>query len=148
MRSRTFEESELRILIGDVLSSKCITKEKSKELIKKLESLTSKNIVDRLWSQIYIDGRIKCTNEEIYYNIDKINKAISENKKITFNYYTYNINKGWVACKEGKEYELSPYGLAWHEDFYYFIGLHENYPDFARYRVDRMQNINITKETR
>jgi len=33
MRIRTFEESELRILIDAVLSSKSITKKKSKELI-------------------------------------------------------------------------------------------------------------------
>ena len=148
MRSRIFEDSELRILIDAVLSSKCITKKKSKELIKKLETLTSKNMVDRLWSQIFIDDRIKCSNEEIYYNIDKINNAISENKKITFNYYTYDIEKGWIACKAGKEYELSPYGLAWHEDFYYVIGLHEKYQDFAHYRVDKMRNITITEEKR
>ena len=148
MRSRTFEESELRILIDAVLSSKCITKKKSKELIKKLETLTSKHMVEKLWSQIYIDDRIKCSNEEIYYNIDKINKAISENKKITFNYYTYDIQKGWTACRDGREYELSPYGLAWHEDFYYLIGLHKRYPNFAHYRVDRMRKINISGEMR
>jgi len=148
MRSRTFEESELRILIDAVLSSKCITIKKSKELIKKLETLTSEYAVERLWSQIYVDDRIKCSNEEIYYNIDKINKAISENRKITFNYYTYDIEKGWIPCKDGKEYELSPYGLAWHEDFYYLIGLHEKYSDFAHYRVDRMRNVSISKEMR
>jgi len=148
MRSRTFEESELRILIDAVLSSRCITKRKSRTLIDKLETLTSKTMVDRLWSQIYIDDRVKCSYEDIYENIDKINKAISENKKINFNYTTYVINKGWVPCRDGKEYELSPYGLAWHEDFYYVIGLHEKYQDFAHYRVDKMRNITITEEKR
>ena len=148
MRERTFEECELRILIDAVLSSKCITKKKSGELVKKLETLGSRHMADKFWSQICLDERIKCTNEEIYYNIDKINRSISKNSKITFKYYSYDVNKGFVACKEGKNYEINPYALVWHEDFYYLIGMHDKYNDFTHYRVDKMKDIIITKEKR
>ncbi len=148
LRERDFDLSELRFLIDAVLSSRCITPKKSKELISKLEKQTSKQVARKLKANRNIDDRIKCKNEEFYYNIDKISRAISENKKITFQYYNYNVEKVKSLKREGHVYELSPYDLVWNEDFYYLIGSHDRYNDFTHYRIDRMHNINITEEPR
>jgi len=123
LRERDFDLSELRFLIDAVLSSRCITTKKSKELITKLEKQTSKQVAKQLKVNRTIDGRIKCKNEEFYYNIDKISRAISDNKKITFQYYNYNVNKVKELKSEGRVYELSPYDLVWNEDYYYLIGI-------------------------
>jgi predicted DNA-binding transcriptional regulator YafY len=145
---RSFDTSELRFLIDAVLSSRCITAKKSTELIEKLETLTSMHLADQLRKNRDIDERIKCSNEEFYYNIDKINRAINEDKKITFQYYEYNRNKERVLRREGHVYTLSPYDLVWNEDFYYLIGVHDNKPDFTHYRIDRMHDINIQEDGR
>jgi predicted DNA-binding transcriptional regulator YafY len=148
LRERDFDQSELRFLIDVVLSSRCITTKKSTELISKLEKQTSKTTAKKLRANRSISDRIKCKNEEFYYNIDKISTAISENKKITFQYYTYNVNKTKTLKGGGRIYELSPYDLVWNEDFYYLIGNHDKYPDFTHYRIDRMHNIQLIEQPR
>jgi predicted DNA-binding transcriptional regulator YafY len=148
LRHREFDLSELRFLIDAVLSSRCITTKKSRELITKLEKLTSSHIAKKLRMNRNIDDRIKCRNEEFYYNIDKINRAISENRKISFQYYTYNVDKTKILKREGHVYTLSPYDLVWNEDYYYLIGLHDKYDDFTHYRIDRMHNIELLEDAR
>lgn len=148
LMNRNFDASELRFLIDAVLSSRCITAKKSKELIEKLDTLTSRHLAIQLSQNRDIDERIKCSNEEFYYNIDKINRAINEDKKITFQYYEYNRNKERVLRRGGHIYTLSPYDLVWNEDFYYLIGAHDNKPDFTHYRIDRMHDINIQEDSR
>ena len=148
LMERDFELSELRFLIDAVLSSRCITTKKSRELITKLEKQTSKHMAKKLRMNRGIDDRIKCKNEEFYYNIDKISRAINENKKITFQYYTYNLEKKRELKRDGHVYTLSPLDLVWNEDYYYLIGAHDKYEDLTHYRIDRMHDIKPIDEQR
>lgn len=68
-------------MIDAVSSAGFITPKKSKDLIKKLETLVSKNQANELVSQVYIDSDTKCDNEDIYYTIDSLHSAILEGKK-------------------------------------------------------------------
>ena len=61
--SRQFELAELKLLVDSVQSAKFITEKKSKELIKKIETLTSKNMAGQLDRQVYVAQRIKTMNE-------------------------------------------------------------------------------------
>ncbi|MBQ5436355.1 MAG: WYL domain-containing protein, partial [Firmicutes bacterium] len=63
---RDFELPELKLLVDSVQSAKFITDRKSKELIKKLESLASRYEGSQLNRQVFISGRIKTMNESIY----------------------------------------------------------------------------------
>ena len=85
--NRQFELPELKLLVDAIQSSKFITEKKSNALIKKLEKLVSKYDAQKLQRQVFVSGRIKTMNESIYYTVDAIHKAISENKKIKFQYY-------------------------------------------------------------
>ena len=67
---RQFELAELKLLVDAIQSSKFITAKKSRELIKKLESLASIHEAKQLQRQVYVSGRVKTMNESIYYNID------------------------------------------------------------------------------
>ncbi|CEN89820.1 Uncharacterised protein [[Clostridium] sordellii] len=87
------EEYEIKIITEAIASSRFITKKKTEELIDKIlkfRAIYTKRDIDR---NIFIDNRCKSINEEIFINIDKINAAIREKKKITFNYYDYNYKK-------------------------------------------------------
>ncbi|HEY5560826.1 MAG TPA: WYL domain-containing protein [Clostridiaceae bacterium] len=148
MRSREFDETEIRFLMDAILSSRCLTTKKSKDLSQKLLHLTSESSASRLKNRVTFEGRIKCHNEEFYYNIDKINRAISENKKITYQYYEYDFDKNLVLKMEGYIYTINPYDLCWNEDFYYLIGSHDKYDNLSNYRVDRMHDIKIIDEKR
>ncbi len=141
-----FELPELRLLVDAIQSARFITQKKSRELIKKIERLTSKNQAKNLERQIFIEDRLKCQNEEIYYNIDKIHQAISISKKISFQYYQYDINKDKKLKDSGKLYIISPYAMTWFDDHYYLVGNNDRYNNLSHYRIDRMCNIIITEQ--
>ncbi len=145
---RDFQLPELRLLVDAVQSAKFITPKKSKELIEKLEHLTSVNLYKRIHEQTFINDRLKCLNEEIYYNIDKIHTAIINNKKISFNYYDYNLDKQRYLRGGGKKYNISPYAMIWYDDDYYLVGNYSKYENLSHYRIDRICNVDVINEDR
>ncbi|MHB8065257.1 MAG: helix-turn-helix transcriptional regulator [Ruminiclostridium sp.] len=87
--TRDFELPELKLLVDAVQSSKFITKKKSNELIKKIESLTSGHLAKQLQRQVFVSDRVKTINERIYYNVDQLHNAIVQNKQVSFKYFEY-----------------------------------------------------------
>ena len=136
---RTFELPEIKLLIDAVESSRFITTSKSNELIEKIHSLTSNNMLDKLERHNFIAERVKPDNEKIYYIVDKINDAINAGKQISFHYFTYNEKKQKVLKNNGEKYFLSPYSLVWNEDYYYAVGYSEKHNDIVNFRVDRIE---------
>lgn len=98
---RTFELAELKLLVDSVQSAKFITEKKSNELIKKIESLSSRYEAQQLQRQVYTSNRIKTLNESIYYNVDLLHDAINENSQIRFHYFQWNADKKWNFVKTG-----------------------------------------------
>jgi len=139
--SRQFQLVELKLLVDAIQSSKFITAKKSNELIKKLETLTSVHEAKQLQRQVYVSGRVKTMNESIYYNVDDIHGAISNNKVIRFQYYRWNEKKERELRKDGAFYEVSPWGLSWDDENYYMIGYDSKAEQIKHYRVDKMLNI-------
>lgn len=146
--SRQFELAELKLLVDAIQSSKFITEKKSKQLIKKLESLASSYEAKQLQRQVYVSGRIKTMNESIYYNVDEIHSAIASNKKIRFQYFQWNIKKETEFRKSGQFYEISPWALSWDNENYYMIGYDSNAEKIKHYRVDKMLKSTCMDEDR
>lgn len=146
--SRPFELPELKLLVDAIQSSKFITEKKSNTLIRKLEKLVSRYEAMKLQRQVYVSGRIKTMNESIYYTVDAIHNAISENKKIRFQYYQWNVKKEMELRREGAYYCVSPWGLSWDDENYYLVGYDSEAGEIRHYRVDKMLRIRITEEAR
>ena len=146
--SRSFELPELKLLVDAIQSSKFITERKTNALIKKLETLVSKYDAMKLQRQVYVSGRIKTMNESIYYTVDAIHNAISENKKIKFQYFQWNVKKEMELRKGGEFYHISPWGLSWDDENYYLVGFDSEAQTIKHYRVDKMLRIQMTEEMR
>jgi len=146
--SRDFELPELKLLVDSVQASKFITHKKSLELISKIEKLTSRHNARQLQRQVFVTNRVKTFNERIYYNVDKIHEAIAENKQITFKYFGLDVNKKKVYGKDGNLYHESPVSLTWDDENYYLITYKEKYDSYVHYRVDKMENIELSEEDR
>lgn len=146
--NRKFEIAELKLLMDAVQSSKFITRKKSSELIKKLEDQTSKYHAATLNHQVFVAGRVKTMNESIYYNVDLIHTAISEDVKVRFRYFMWDENKKQVYRREGAYYSVSPWGLTWDDENYYMIGYDDAYESIRYYRVDKMKKILLTEDKR
>ena len=138
---RPFDVSELKLLIDAVSSSKFITEKKSKELIKKLVSLTSDYNAEKLRRHITVEGRIKSENEKAFYILDRINEAIDKNCKVSFQYADYNNRKYKELRHDGEYYVVSPYALVWDGDYYYMIGYCDNREHMRHIRLDRIYRI-------
>ena len=87
LTGRDFELAELKLLVDAVQSSRFITQKKSDALIKKIEKLTDRHEARQLQRQVVVADRIKAMNESIYYNVDKLHTAISEDRQIIFRYF-------------------------------------------------------------
>ena len=146
--NRTFELPELKLLVDAVQSSKFITHKKSNELIKKLETLSSVHQASQLQRQVFVANRVKTMNESIYYCVDDIHNAISENRQITFQYFDWGTDKKKHLRHNGKIYHVSPWALSWDDENYYMIAFDSEQNEIRHYRVDKMMNVRITEEKR
>ena len=146
--NRPFELPELKLLVDAIQSSKFITERKTNALIKKLEQLVSQYEAVKLQRQVYVSGRIKTMNESIYYTVDAIHNAISENRKIRFQYYQWNVKKEMELRHGGAFYHISPWGLSWDDENYYLVGYDSEADTLKHYRVDKMLHIQMSDEKR
>ena len=146
--NRPFELPELKLLVDAIQSSRFITEKKTNALIRKLEKLVSRHDAQKLQRQVYVSGRIKTMNESIYYTVDAIHNAISENRKIRFQYFQWNVKKEMELRHGGAWYHISPWGLSWDNENYYLIGYDSEAGKIKHYRVDKMLRIRISEEER
>ena len=138
MFARTFDTPELKLLIDAVESSKFITSSKSRELVEKISSLTSEHVAASLKRNVSCEGRIKSGNEKVYIILDTINDAINKNKKISFQYFQYNVKKEKKLKHNGKPYVITPLHLVWNGDCYYLVGVYDYQQRLGSFRVDRI----------
>lgn len=145
--SRIFETPEVRLMADAVSAARFITPKKSKELIAKISTLCSEGQAEDISTPVYIDSSVKCSNEDIYYNIDVINTAIKKGKQINFIYKKRVVNEssdGIVNYQ--KELTISPYALIWSDDHYYLVGNNSKYDNLMHVRIDRMKSVKILKD--
>ena len=143
--SREFQLPELKLLADAVSSARFITEKKSRELIKKLESLAGNFSGREINRRVYVANRVKSENEYIYINVDVIQRAIDCGKKIRFKHFDYTVSKKRKYRDSGRV--CSPYALTWNDGNYYMIAYYEKYGDtLSNFRVDRMENVTMLEE--
>ena len=146
LASRDFELPEVFLLGDAVRTAKFISEKKTRELTSKLDRLLSKHQTKSNISAIYIDRSNKTKNEELFYNIDRINTAIEEGKKIRFTYSKRVLHEGRQITTESKTRTVSPYAMTWQFDYYYLIGNYEKYDNLMNLRIDRIHSVEIIDE--
>lgn len=143
LAERTFQLPELRLLMDAVQSANFITPNKTKQLLEKIEGMASISQAKKLASQIYVDNRVKSTNEEIYYNIDVLNKAIQTGHQVEFLYFRRKLTGKLTFSAEEKRFVVNPYALIWSNDHYYLVSNNPKYKNLMHTRVDRMKKVKI-----
>lgn len=139
--SRTFELNELKMMIDSIVSSKFLSEAKTRELIKKMESLCSKHEAQTLHRNIVLANRVKSMNKSIYFNVDSVHQAIAANKQIQFRYFDYDTNKQRRYLKKGEYYIASPFAMIYADDNYYLLAYESG--KFKHFRVDKMESVKM-----
>ena len=146
--ARDFELPELKLLVDSVQSSKFITQDKTHKLIKKIEGLASIYDGQLLQRQVFVSNRVKSMNESIYYAVDGISDAITQNKKIKFQYFEYTVTKERRFRHGGAFYNVSPFALIWDDENYYMLAWDSDAEKFKHFRVDKMHKVEMLEDTR
>ncbi|MBQ0017776.1 MAG: WYL domain-containing protein [Clostridiales bacterium] len=137
---REFELAELKLLVDAVQSSRFISDRNSKEIIRKLKTLTSRYQSKKLDRNIVTNDSFKRDSSTAIYSIDEINEAIKEGMKVRFYMVDYDMNLNEVKRYGGQIHEVSPYALMWNNDYYYMLGKPIDDDKVRTYRVDRMRD--------
>lgn len=143
--AREFELAELRLLSDAVQAANFISQKKTNQLVEKIESFASESQAKILHSQVYVDNRPKCNNEEIYYTISLLDEAITEGVKVNFTYTRRKITDEFKTAKEDKDFTVSPYALIWSDDHYYLVCNNEKYNNLMHLRIDKIKKLKKTK---
>lgn len=145
LATRTFEDSELKLLIDGVLSSKHITPKQSKELIEKLCGQANKYFRKSVKNIYSVGDWNKTENVAVFYNIDITNEAIENEKQIKFDYNKYGADKKMHCTSKNV---VSPYQMIVHNGRYYLMGYNEKWEHIQYYRMDRITDIELLDKTR
>lgn len=143
LAQRRFETAEVRLLVDAVQAAYFISNKKTKTLIKKLYALVSETQAENIEKQVFIENKLKCANEEIYYTIDILNEAIQQKKQVEFRYFKRKLTKKMTALGESKTFVVNPYALIWLNDRYYLVCNNPKYDNLMHTRLDRMEKIKM-----
>jgi len=146
VEDRSFSIPELKILIDAVQAASFITDKKTSELVEKIAALGGSHRAEILKSNMVCFNTRKHSNEQIYYNVDTLERAIQNNKKVIFYYYNLDENGNKVYRRDHHHYVVEPIALVFNEDNYYLISYSSRHDGTANYRVDRMEAVEIVEE--
>lgn len=145
--SRTFDESEVSFLIDAIFSSKSISGSQAKKLCEEISSCLSvhdRKSFDYLYKSVDVN---RTPNKDVFLNIEVLSEAIRKKKKITFAYLRYGED-GKMEKKhdEWRFHGVSPYYLVNNFGRYYLLSDYEKYSDLTCFRIEFMEDIEITDE--
>lgn len=146
LKTRLFDNWELKVLVDSVSQAKFLSKDVSSELVEKLLHTTSKHIEKTLSFATPKPDKKDNANKLTQYNIAFILNAIEENNMICFKYGSLNKKLKLEPRNNGKKYVVNPYMLTWKEDVYYLICNYDGKEGLAYYRLDRIMDIAAVKQ--
>lgn len=145
LASPLLETAQARILIDALSSSTFLTNKKAEELQENILSLLSTHEAEMIRQQALLSPR-HSDNEQVYYNLDKMQKAIHQDYAISFKYFDYNVRKKKIYRKNSKRYIGIPYGLIYHKERYYAVIYNPSHDNYSNYRIDKMDQVEIIEE--
>ena len=88
----------------------------------------------------------KHSNERIFYNVDALENAILRQKKVLFRYFDLNEDGERVFRRDGHRYVVEPVALVFNEDNYYLTCYSSRHDSISKYRVDRMDHVEVLSD--
>ena len=142
LKSRLFDNAELRMLIDSVLFSRTLSGEEAERLIKKLTAFGNKYFHAKVKHVCHLPKLIHSDNTDVLRNLDVLNDAIEQGKKVRFTYNSYG--KDFRLHPRRKEpYIVNPYQMVANQGRYYLLGNYDKYNNISHYRLDCMTNVQM-----
>lgn len=145
LKSRPFEDSELRLLVDSVMASRHIPETQAKELMEKLISQSSIYFKKQM-RHVHNIGRMEHDEgNQLFYTIEQISRAIEEKQKIAFYYNKYGPDKKLHPTSSSRHL-VNPYQIVVANGRYYLIGNVDKYNNVTHFRVEKITGIQRTDQ--
>ncbi len=138
-----FSASEAFILINAINENAALDRKTSSILIGKVASLLSEKQAESLPP---FPQENKSENTEVLRILTLFLKAVHDHSYVEFLYYDLDIARKRKYRHEGKPYKLVPFALVSQEGRYYVVFYSDKHENFANYRIDKMDQVKITRE--
>ena len=148
---RDFDNTELRLMIDGVLSSRYITESQAKNLADRIANLSNKHFRSHVKHIYLLSNHEKSENKTVFYALECIDEAIEKGRQISFDYYCYAFDDDLKPSRSRRE-TVSPIQLVIKNQFYYLIAATEvnvlgrakekdpTHPMIKSYRLDMISN--------
>ncbi len=139
-----FSDGELRLLIDSLLFNKYLPAKQCKDMIKKIENMSNENFKSRVRHVQNLPDNMP-RNNQIFYTLEVLDKAIDKGRKVQFTYNEYGTDKKLHPRKK-EPYLINPYQMVTFKEKYYLICNVDKYDNLANFRLDRITNIKMLKD--
>lgn len=144
---RTFEDSELRLLIDSVMASRYIPKKHADDLVSRLIEQSGVHFKKRIRHIYSLDNMERAERNELFWNLECIGDAIEDNRQIAFYYNKYGEDKKLHRTTERK-HVVNPYYITIANGRYYLVGNNDKYSDITHFRMERISDVEILEDIR
>ena len=142
LKSRLFDNAELRMLIDSVLFSRTLSGEEAERLIKKLTGLGNKYFHAKVKHVCHLPKLIHSDNKQVLLNLDVLNDAIEQARKVRFTYNSYG--KDFQLHPRRKDpYIVNPYQMVANQGRYYLLCSYDASNRLSHYRLDYMTKLEM-----
>ena len=145
LRDRELEPTEVLLLTDAVYSFQFIPARQTEQLVQKLQKQLSVHQRKKYCHLTVARQGHKTGNRQVFWNIEQLDEAIEQKKKVRLGYLHYGLDK---KQHETKAYTLSPYEMVYMNERYYLICVPDHAPNTRLYRIDRMKDIQILDDPR
>ena len=140
---RQLEPSEAHLLSDAICTFPFISERQTAQLMNKVQSLVSVHERKHIKNLTVMRSDQKTVNKVVFYNIEVLDEAIEKKVKVKFDYFDYGSDKQLHKRRE-KKYTVNPYGMVYDNEHYYLVCIMAKQTNLSMYRIDRIQNIEIT----
>ena len=142
LMSRQFENAELRMLIDSVLFSRTLSGEEAERLIKKLTAFGNKYFHAKVKHVCHLPKLIHSDNKQVLLNLDVLNDAIEQGRKVRFTYNSYGKDFQ-LHPRRKKPYIVNPYQMVANQGRYYLLCSYDASNQLSHYRLDYMTKLEM-----
>ncbi len=138
-------EDELMYLIDAVQYSKHISSKYADDLIRKLKKAINNSFDKKFSNYRILSSYDRTVKKDFFLNIGNINRAINEQKRVTFTDNEYGLDKR-LHPKAGGPIIVDPYRIVVVDGNYYLLCTKPASAAVKSYRIDRMTKVEMTDE--
>lgn len=145
--NRQLETAEV-VLLADVIKASKLPSQQKNSLIEKLSGTLCLYQAESISKHLISIDHARKGNSSFIYSVDAIERAINDNKQISFLYFDYDEKHTRVYRKSGNRYIVNPIIMVWDKNNYYMLCFSNGHENIVTYRLDKMENVKVEESER